>query len=321
MKNTTIAIVGAGMIGRGWAIVFARAGCRVQVHDSSPEALAACLARLPQDLAELQAHGLLDEVPATIAARVHGCATLAQALDGAALAQENVRETLDAKRAIFAAMDAAAAPETVLASSTSWIQASAFSEGLAGRARMLVGHPVNPPHLVPLVELAPAPCTDAAVLERAQALYAAAGQVPVRVRKEIWGFLLNRIQGVVINEALNLYEQGYASAEDLDHVMKDGLALRWSFMGPFETIDLNAPEGVLDYARRYGPSLKTLAESVAPNAWDEATLARLQADRRAMLPQEDIAARSRWRDQRLIALLAHRRDCNTPPAPTTEGEA
>jgi 3-hydroxyacyl-CoA dehydrogenase len=225
----------------------------------------------------------------------------------AVLVQENVRETLDAKKAIFSELDRAAAAKTVLASSTSWIPASSFSAGLAGRARILVAHPVNPPYLVPLVELAPASWTASDTVERAREIYTRAGQTPVLLKKEITGFLLNRIQGAVLNEALNLYTGGYASLEDLDKVMKDGLGLRWSFMGPFETIDLNAPGGVVDYADRYGSTYREIAKAQAGNDWDQNVIARIHAERRAKLPAEKIGERSRWRDKQLMALVSHKR--------------
>ena len=307
MMNEHIAIVGAGLIGRAWAIVFARVGCSVAIYDALPEALAGCEKLLHENISDLAQHGLIKEAPAAVLARITPVATLAEALQGAALVQENVRETIEAKRAIFSEMDALAAPDTILASSTSWLMASEFSEDLPGRHRIMVGHPVNPPYLVPLVELAPAPWTDPASVERARDLYARAGQSPVLLKKEITGFLLNRIQGAVLNEALNLYANGYASVEDLDKVLKDGLGLRWSFMGPFETIDLNAPEGVVDYAQRYGPTYREVARNQLPNDWDGALLARIEAERRTVLPADQLAERARWRDNRLMALVAHQR--------------
>ena len=156
-------------------------------------------------------------------------------------------------------------------------------------------------------EIAPAPWTSTEAVQRAHALYSQAGQSPVLLKKEITGFLLNRIQGAVLNEALNLYADGYASVEDLDKVLKDGLGLRWSFMGPFETIDLNAPEGVVDYAQRYGPTYREVARAQQPNDWDAGVLARVEAERRTDLPATDLAARARWRDNRLMALVAHKR--------------
>lgn len=307
MMNEHIAIVGAGLIGRAWAIVFARAGCSVAIHDAVPEALAQCRKLLHENISDLAQHGLIAETPDAVLARITPVATLAAALEGAALVQENVRETIEAKRSIFTEMDALAASDTILASSTSWLMASEFSADLPGRNRMLVAHPVNPPYLVPLVELAPAPWTSPAVVESARDLYARAGQSPVLLKKEITGFLLNRIQGAVLNEALNLYADGYASVEDLDKVLKDGLGLRWSFMGPFETIDLNAPDGVVDYARRYGPTYREVAHGQLPNDWDSSMLARIEAERRAVLPADQLGERARWRDNRLMALVAHQR--------------
>lgn len=307
MMNERIAIVGAGLIGRAWAIVFARAGCTVAIHDAAPDALAGCVELLRDNISDLASHGLITEAPAAVLARITPVAALAAALDGAVLVQENVRETLPAKLAIFAELDALAAPDAVLASSTSWLPASEFSAGLAGRHRVLVGHPVNPPYLVPLVEIAPAPWTSVESVERARDLYARAGQSPVLLKKEITGFLLNRIQGAVLNEALNLYANGYASVEDIDKVLKDGLGLRWAFMGPFETIDLNAPAGVVDYAERYGPTYREVAGSQTPNQWDSSLLAKIEAERRAVLPAGELPERSRWRDNRLMALVAHLR--------------
>ena len=307
MMNEHIAVVGAGLIGRAWAIVFARAGCSVAMFDAAPEALANCDKLLRENITDLAQHGLILEEPDVVLARIKPVATLAAALQGAVLVQENVRETIEAKRAIFAEMDALAEPDTVLASSTSWLMASEFSDGLPGRNRMLVGHPVNPPYLVPLVEIAPAPWTSPAAVERARDIYARAGQSPVLLNKEITGFLLNRIQGAVLNEALNLYADGYASIEDLDKVLKDGLGLRWSFMGPFETIDLNAPAGVVDYAQRYGPTYRDVARGQLPNDWESGLLKRIEAERRKVLPADQLAERARWRDNRLMALVAHQR--------------
>lgn len=305
--NRHVAIVGAGFIGRAWAIVFARAGFSVAVYDAVDTALAQCQRLLLENISDLAEHGLIAEAPATVLARIRTETTLPAALKGACLVQECAYETLEIKRAVFAELDRHVSPDTILASSTSWLKASEFSEGLAGRARALVAHPVNPPYLIPLVELAPAPWTDAAVLASAKTIYHEAGQVPVVLHKEITGFLLNRIQAAVLNEALNLYADGFTSMEDLDLVLKNGLGMRWSFMGPFETIDLNAPQGLMDYAERYGPTFREVAADQATNPWDRDTMAQLHAQRREVLPAQDMQARARWRDRRLMALIAHQR--------------
>jgi 3-hydroxyacyl-CoA dehydrogenase len=305
--NRHVAIVGAGFIGRAWAIVFARAGFSVAVYDAVDTALAQCQRLLLENISDLAEHGLISEAAATVLARIRTETTLPAALKGACLVQECAYETLEIKRAVFAELDRHAAPDTILASSTSWLKASEFSEGLAGRARVLVAHPVNPPYLIPLVELAPAPWTDAAVLASTKTIYQEAGQVPVVLHKEITGFLLNRIQAAVLNEALNLYADGFASMEDMDLVLKNGLGMRWSFMGPFETIDLNAPQGLMDYAERYGSTFREVAADQATNPWNRDTMAQLHAQRRDVLPAGDMQARARWRDRRLMALIAHQR--------------
>ncbi|MEJ2174031.1 MAG: 3-hydroxyacyl-CoA dehydrogenase [bacterium] len=302
-----IAIVGAGLIGRAWAIVFARAGHAVSLTDTAPGAARVALEWIERTLGEMHGYGLVDEAPALVLARLRAAASLAEALQGAQYVQENVRETVEAKKEIFAAMDEIAAPGCILASSTSFIPASSFSETLAGRSRCLVAHPVNPPHVVPVVELCPAPWTDAAVLERARALHAASGQVPVIVRRELPGFILNRLQAALVCEAVRLYEDGIASAEDIDKTVRDGLGLRWSFMGPMETIDLNAPGGVADYAARYAATMVEMNRAQTPRDWDRTALKRLEAERRKQLGADGLAARAAWRDRRLMALAAHKR--------------
>ena len=306
-----VAVVGAGLIGRAWAIVFARAGHPVRLHDADAATMADSLAYIEERLHELAGFGLLDDAAPVVLARIRCEPSLTEALRDVVLVQENIRETVEAKAAIFAQLDAMTPPDAVLASSTSWLPASTFTADLPGRARCLVGHPTNPPYLVPLVELCPAPWTDPKVIARAHALYAAAGQTPVSLSREIPGFLLNRVQAAVLNECFTLYEQGLASSEDIDKVLKDGLALRWSFMGPFETIDLNAPAGVTDYAKRYGPQNRETMVGVQPFSWADDTVARVDVERRKQLGVADIGARSAWRDRRLMALAAHKRTAPT----------
>jgi 3-hydroxyacyl-CoA dehydrogenase len=302
-----IAIVGTGLIGRAWAIVFARAGHPVVVYDNDAGALAASLHLVDTALEDLARFGLLDEPAAAVRARIAAAATLGDALQDTRYVQENVRETVEAKQAIFAVLDGLAAPDCILASSTSYIPASAFSADLPGRARCLVAHPVNPPHIVPVVELCPAPWTAPEVLERARLLHESVRQVPVVVRREIPGFILNRLQAALVCEAIRLYEDGCASAEDIDKTIRDGLGLRWSFMGPLETIDLNAPGGVVDYARRYAATMVEMNRAQTPRDWDPGALARLEAERRALVPADHLAERAAWRDRRLVALAAHKR--------------
>ena len=306
-KRGPVAVVGAGLIGRAWAIVFARAGHPVRLHDADAATMAGSLAYIEERLHELASFDLLDDAPEVVLARIRCEPSLAEALRDVVMVQENIRETVEAKTAIFAQLDALTPPDAIIASSTSWLPASTFTADLPGRARCLVGHPTNPPYLVPLVELCPAPWTDPDVMARAHALYAATGQTPVTLSREINGFLLNRVQAAVLNECFSLFEAGLASSDDIDLVLKDGLALRWSFMGPFETIDLNAPAGVTDYAKRYGPQNRETMSGVKAFAWADDTVARVDTERRKHLATSDIGARSAWRDRRLMALAAHKR--------------
>lgn len=302
-----IAVVGAGLIGSAWAMVFSRAGHPVRIWDPAPGASDAAMAVVRARLSDLHAAGLITEAPEVVAARVAVAATLEDCLAGADHVQENGPERVEVKRETFARLDALCGPDVVLASSTSGIPASAFTEGLAGRARCLVAHPVNPPYLVPLVELVGAPWTNPAAVARCRALMARVGQVPVTAMKETRGFVLNRLQAALVAEAFRLVRDGVMSVEDVDACVKDGLGLRWSFMGPFETIDLNAPGGVADYVARFGPLMGGITEEQAPYLYDAPTVVRVTEARRGTLAAGAIGERSAWRDRRLMALAAHKK--------------
>ena len=303
---TKIAVIGAGLIGRAWSIVFARAGFEVALWDKFPHTIPAALDFIAERLPELRQAGLLADEPSAVLARIKPAGSLWDAVRDAEHVQENGPERVPEKQALFAELDRAARPGTVLASSTSGIPASAFTEDLRGRARCLVAHPVNPPYLIPLVELCPAPWTDPEVVERTRDLMKRAGQVPATVKKEMDGFALNRLQGALLAEAFRLVADDVISPADLDALVKHGLGLRWSFMGPLETIDLNAPGGLADYCGRYGPLYAAMQEQMKPLAWDEKLVARLQDARRAELPMNMQPVRQEWRDRRLMALLAHK---------------
>ena len=301
-----VAVIGAGLIGRAWSIVFARAGFDVALWDKFPQAVPAALDFIAERLPELKENGLLKDAPATVLARIRPVADLFDAVRDAEYVQENGPERVPEKIALFAELDRAARPDTVLASSTSGIPASAFTENLKGRARCLVAHPVNPPYLIPLVEICPAPWTDAATVAKTREIMTLAGQVPATVKKEMDGFALNRLQGALLAEAFRLVADDVISPADLDALVKHGLGLRWSFMGPLETIDLNAPGGLADYCDRYGPLYATMQQQMTPLEWDAALVGKLQDARRAELPANMQPVRQEWRDRRLMALLAHK---------------
>ncbi len=302
-----MAVVGAGLIGRAWAMVFARAGWDVALYDPVAAALDAAAALCAEGLAEQHRQGLCED-PAGAAARIRVVPVLADALAGAEYVQENGPERVAEKIAIFAELDRLAAPDCILASSTSGIPCSAFTEALPGRARCLVAHPVNPPHLVPVVELSGAPWTSAETIAAARAIQESVDQAPITVLKEIEGFILNRLQGALLAEAFRLVQEGYVTPRDLDVTVAEGLGLRWSFLGPFATIELNAPGGMADYCARYGGLFQRMIEKPpSPAVFGAEGCAKVVEAWGESPSREEIAARSARRDKRLAALAAHKR--------------
>jgi L-gulonate 3-dehydrogenase len=305
-----VALVGLGLVGRAWAISFSRAGHEVAIWDERPEAIDDALRFVNKVLPDLDAHGLLNgEAPVNVRARMRRAHSLEEALDGATHIQENTPENLATKKRVFATLDRLAEPEAVLASSTSAILPSLFSEGLSGRARCLVAHPLNPPYLIPAVEIVPAPWTGAEAIGRTAELMRGAGHAPIVMKREIEGFIVNRLQGAMLEEAFRLVADGFATTEEVDMAVRDGLALRWSFIGPFETIDLNAPGGVRDYAQRYQKMYAGIFPSTQRRIdWTGPAMDGIEAQRRERLPAHDLDKRQAWRDQRLMALAAHKRE-------------
>ncbi|QBF30809.1 3-hydroxyacyl-CoA dehydrogenase [Thalassococcus sp. S3] len=301
-----IVIAGVGFIGRAWAISFARAGHDVVLWARRPEAAEAAREPIADILPSLEKQELLmgSSADATLA-RIAAAPTLSAALDGADYVQENIAEDAGAKAAFFCELDALAPRNAILASSSSAILPSDFTKDVPGRRRCLVVHPINPPFLIPAVEVVPAPWTDDAVTARARDMMSQIGQAPIVMQKEIPGFVMNRIQGAVLQEIFRLVTDGYADIEDIDSGLRDGLALRWAVMGPFETIDLNAPDGVRQYAERYEALYSALHETQINRAsWTGPILDRIEERRRALLPAGDLEDRRLWRDMMLARLVA-----------------
>jgi L-gulonate 3-dehydrogenase len=302
-----IAVIGTGLIGRAWAMVFARAGHPVKMYDAAPGAVNRAIELVEEGLGELKSAGLIDEAPTDIVERISAVKSLADAVDDADYVQENTSEKLEVKRTVFRNLDEAAPEKCILASSTSTIRTSSFSEGLEGKHRCIVAHPVNPPHVVPIVEVSPAPWTAPEVVERTRALHEKVGQVPIIVKKEVEGFILNRLQAALLRESWRLVGEGYVTADDVDKTIRDGLGLRWAFMGPFETIDLNAPGGIAEYASIFGTPYHQMMDGVEYKPWDKELISSIEAQRRERMPHEQHAEREAWRDRRLMALVAHKR--------------
>jgi L-gulonate 3-dehydrogenase len=320
MASTThVAIIGAGTIGIGWAVALSRGGLSVALHDPDAVQLARALDDIAARLADLEGFELLDEPSAIIRARVSGQSDLGSALAGAVYVQECAPESLELKQALLRTLDELTPPATIIASSSSAITASAMAAEIPGRARCLVVHPGNPPYLLPVVEIVPAPFTDEDVVERARALLAAAGLSPVIVRVELEGFIFNRLQGAMLREAYALVRDGVASVEDIDRIVKDGLGRRYSVVGPFETSDLNVRGGISAHAARMGAAYARMGEERGDHGrWTDDLVAQVDAERRALLPIEQWSDRVAWRDRALMRLAKARREIE--PFPPTLGE-
>ena len=304
-----VAIIGMGLVGRSWAVDFARAGARVALWDAMDGVVETSLSQIRQLVSDMDGAGLLNETPEAILSRINPCSTLSEALSGADYIQENTPERIEIKYDVLAAIEANAQPDAVIASSSSGLLPSAMFENIASARRCLVAHPLNPPHLIPAVELVPGPATDAASLHTARMILEEAGHVVLTLRREIAGFVMNRLQGAVLDEAFRLVEQGIVGPEDVDIALRDGLAIRWSVVGPFETIDLNAPGGVSDYIDRYGPMYDDLAIGSEGRAdWQGTVRDVVTADRRARLAVDQIPARTEWRDARLAEIARSQLD-------------
>lgn len=301
--NTSVAIVGAGSIGVAFAIVFARAGWDVRLQDPDASRRAAVPRELADRLSDLAHFDLLGESPDTIAARVGVTGELREALAGVALVQECAPELAELKRKLFKDFEVLAPRDALLASASSALPASAYAAELETCDRCLVAHPGNPPYLIPVLELVPASFTSPAAVDRAIVLYRAAGLKPVRVEREIEGFVFNRLQGAVLREAYCLVRDGVASVEDIDTVVRDGLGLRWSFVGPFETVDLNTRGGIASHAQKMGPAYARMgAQRGQHDPWTHDLVTAVAQQRRLLLPLDRWDERVRWRDRMLMRL-------------------
>lgn len=303
-----VAIIGAGLVGAGWAIVFARSGLSVRIYDAQEKVANSVLGMIEKQLQDLLLFGLIDEIDA-ILAKFSVVSTIEEAVTGAAYVQESILERVKEKRSLIKELDRLCDATTIVGSSASGLPASAFVGNLGISSRVLIVHPVNPPYLVPVVELVPSPATSSEVVAFVDSFMLSLGQSVVHVRKEIEGFVLNRLQAVLLREAWALVEEGVATCEDIDKTVRDGLGLRWSFMGPFETIDLNAPGGVADYAVRLGVLYKSIDQSRAHSqTWTNDLILKVEAQRREHLPLNQLLERRGWRDRQLMALAAARKN-------------
>ena len=264
----TVGIVGAGLMGHGIALTFARAGLTVRVHDPAPGALEGLNDRVAASMEAIgcERAAIDDALP-----RIAACPALVDALGDADLAIEAVPEKLDLKRSVFFDMEAVAPEGCILASNTSVLPITGIASGLASRERVLGTHWWNPPHIVPLVEVIRTQWTSEAAMDATMAVLSRVGKRPVRVEKDVPGFIGNRLQHALWREAISLVENGICDAETVDTVVKESFGRRLAVLGPPENADLVGTDltrdihaAVLsDLETRPGPSpyLESLVQS------------------------------------------------------------
>jgi 3-hydroxyacyl-CoA dehydrogenase len=292
------AVLGAGSIGVAFALRFLPAGAEVALWDPLPAAI-------PRARAELIARAAAIGLPPAVVKTVRFERDLAAAVNGAVLIQECAPERLELKRQLFADVMPHARADALVASSSSAIGPSLLAAELPDEvaARLVVAHPANPPHLLPVIELVAGERTSAETMARARDWYRGVGMRPVEVKREVEGFIYNRIQGAVLREAYCLVRDGVASVADVDEVVRGGLGRRWSIVGPFETADLNTRGGIASHAEKMGPAYERMgAERGQREPWTRELVAQVAAERRELLPLAEWDARVRWRDERLIEL-------------------
>ena len=307
----TVACVGGGTIGFSWAVLFAQSGLQVNLYDISEEALSRASAELKSAYETLVEAGVMDEKEMEGAlARITTTTNLAEAVKDADYVQESGPERYRIKRKIFRELDALARPEVVLASSSSFMLMTEIQKVTAHPERCVVAHPYNPPHIVPLVEIVPGEATSDETVELARAFMTKLGKEPVVASKEVRGYIVNRVQSALYQEAIWLVGNGVASAAEVDLAFRTGPGLRLALMGPFMTSVLTGPGGLEDvylkkkFAAEEDIPSQTEAESLPRTPENELAWAkRCIEDMKAELEGVDIEMVKKWRDAKLLQIL------------------
>lgn len=307
-----VGIIGSGLIGKSWAMIFASRGHPVVLFDVDAGQVERALQLIDVELRQFEKDGLLKgDISAEEQSKlITGSSSLEETVKDKFYIQECVPEELSLKLKVWTEIDQfVESDDTILASSTSCIVPSKISENLKHREQFIVAHPVNPPYHCPMIELVPAPWTSEKTRAETRSIIQAVGHVPVSLTKELPGFILNRIQYTLLNECWRLVASGVVSAEDLDVVMKDGLGMRYAVLGPMETIHLNA-DGLKNYCEKYGNTIYNVSAELGPipTAWkmetqeDKDEVDKLSGMLEKLYPLEKLGERRLLRDQKLASL-------------------
>jgi len=301
-----VGVVGTGVIGASWAAYFLARGFEVSACDPMPGAEARLCEAVARHWPVLEAMGLADGASAT---RLRFSADLAEALLGVDFVQENGPEREDLKVALFRDMDALLGPDVILASSSSGLLMSRVQGACRHPGRVVLGHPFNPPHMIPLVEVIGGALTSQEAIDRAMAFYTLIGKRPIHVRKEVPGHIANRLQAALWREAFHLVEQGVASVADVDTAIAYGPGLRWALMGPFLNLHLSGGEGGLRHMLDHiGPPMESWWADLGTPGITEELKATLCAGLDEALRERDRAALAPARDSLLAGLIAAKAD-------------
>jgi 3-hydroxyacyl-CoA dehydrogenase len=296
-----IGIIGAGTIGASWAAHFLARGMHVQVWDPGPDSEARIRGFVANAWPALERLGL---AAGADPARLDYCDDLEGALAGVQFVQESAPEDKALKLALYARFDAALGDDVVLASSTSGLLLSELQAGRAARARFVLGHPFNPPHLIPLVEVLGGAETAPAAVDWAMAFYAANGKIAIRLNKEVPGHLVNRLQAAIWREAIDAVVSGVASVEDVDKAIAYGPGLRWALMGPHQIFHLaGGPGGMRNFLEHLGPNIETWWRDMREVSLTPEVKTALIDGVDAESAGRSVAALAAERDARLLDLL------------------
>ena len=305
-QKEKVALIGCGLIGQSWAISFLRAGFDVSLFDPVEGVTVQAQKNIKAKLSDLQNHGLLENKNISdYLDKIHLAGDISQAVGGSIYVQESGPEDLDIKKELTKNIDAATPDDIPIASSTSGIPTSLYASDVQGKYRCLVAHPINPPHLIPAVEIVPAPFTSEAITQNVKEIIISIDKEPLELKKEIPGFVVNRLQGALLSEAFNLVKDGISTAEDIDKAISQGLGLRWSFMGPFQTIHLNAPEGIAGYVERYEKMYKEMFNKPDMD-WSSVVKLGLEEELLNLYQLSDREKQEKERDDKLTKLFLHK---------------
>lgn len=300
-SDRQVAALGGGLIGRSWTALFLAAGRSVAVYDPDPSTGARVRETVDAAWPVLRELGL-----ATTDAPVGEltiCADPREAVEGAAFVQESIPERIALKHELYAAVEPVVADDAVVASSASGLTLSELQGGWSDPSRLVLGHPFNPPHLIPLVEVMGNERTAPGVVDAARAFYESVGKVTIEVRREVPGHVANRLQAALWREAIHLVNEGVASVEDVDKAVSSGPGLRWAVMGPTLLFHLGGDDGGLAaFCERYTDSFNRWWDDLGDPRLDAATAQALVAGL-ARDPADDPALLAR-RDALLTAVVA-----------------